>query len=55
MTVCSPFISCSVLKIKRLKMVKNSKTFYLAKMIKTTLLAKITAISKSQLALDTMT
>ena len=55
MTFCSPFISCSVFKNKTVENGKKSKKFYLAKMIKTTLLTKITAISKSQLALYTMT
>ena len=34
---------------------KTAKNVYLVKKIKTTLLTKITAISNSQLALDTMT
>ena len=52
MTVCSLFISYSVFKNKT---VKTARNFYLVKKIKTTLLTKITAIGKSELALDTMT
>ena len=55
MTVCSLFISCSVFKNKTVENGEKQQKILSVKMIKTTLLTKITAISKSQLALYTIT
>ena len=54
MTFCSLFISYTVSKNETVENGKKQQDFYLFKMIKTTLLAKITAISQSQPSLNTI-